>query len=236
MKKLILLLALLFVFCGIVSAAVNINTATKEELDSLKGIGPVKAQAIIDYRTKNGPFSSVDALEKVSGIGPKTLAEIRGDVSITGANAPQAAKPATAASVPAAVNKTPPAPMAKPVEAAKTPTPQPAPPAAKAITSLPVAAPSTKVLDGANTAPTSKPADAVKTTTAPATVAPTVKTPEPAAGDGQKAGKKSSKVKEEKKAGQPADAQVTNKKEKKSSKSDKTDGGKKDKKDKKKDS
>jgi competence protein ComEA len=72
-------------------AAVNVNTATKEQLDSLKGIGPAKAQAIIDYRTKNGPFKSIDDLEKVPGIGPATLKEIRNEVSLTGSTTPPAA-------------------------------------------------------------------------------------------------------------------------------------------------
>src|SRR4051812_42769561 len=85
MKKLFLLLGLLFAFIGSALAAVNINTATKEELDALKGIGPVKAQAILDYRAKNGPFKSVDDLTKVNGIGPKTLEDIRKDVAISGA-------------------------------------------------------------------------------------------------------------------------------------------------------
>lgn len=74
-------------------AAVNVNTATKEQLDSLKGIGPTKAQAIIDYRTKNGPFKSIDDLEKVPGIGPATLKEIRGEVSLTGPTSVPAAAP-----------------------------------------------------------------------------------------------------------------------------------------------
>ena len=56
MKKVALFLAALLAYAGMAIAAVNINSATKEQLESLNGIGPVKAQAIIDYRKKNGPF------------------------------------------------------------------------------------------------------------------------------------------------------------------------------------
>jgi competence protein ComEA len=56
---------------------VNINAASETELETLPGVGPVTAAAIIDYRTQNGPFSAVDDLIDVSGIGPSTLEEIR---------------------------------------------------------------------------------------------------------------------------------------------------------------
>ncbi len=52
---------------------ININTATAAQLETLPGIGPVLAQRIIDYRTANGSFPSVEALLGVSGIGEKRL-------------------------------------------------------------------------------------------------------------------------------------------------------------------
>jgi competence protein ComEA len=84
MKKLLLALSMCLVIAGVAIAAVNINTATKEELTTLQGIGEKRAQDIIDYRTKNGPFKSVDDVQKVPGIGPGTMKQIRSQLTTTG--------------------------------------------------------------------------------------------------------------------------------------------------------
>ncbi|MCW2779858.1 MAG: ComEA family DNA-binding protein [Marmoricola sp.] len=55
---------------------VNLNSATAEQLDTLPGVGPVTAQKILDWRSRNGAFSSVDELLEVDGIGEKTLADL----------------------------------------------------------------------------------------------------------------------------------------------------------------
>lgn len=61
---------------------ININTATMEELDSLPGIGPAKAQAIIDYRNTNGLFSNIEAIKNVSGIGDATFNNFKDLITI----------------------------------------------------------------------------------------------------------------------------------------------------------
>ncbi|WP_229051428.1 ComEA family DNA-binding protein [Aeromicrobium sp. Leaf350] len=62
--------------------ATNLNTATADELDELPGVGPVTAQSIIDWRTENGSFTSVDDLLEVRGIGEATLADLRDLVTV----------------------------------------------------------------------------------------------------------------------------------------------------------
>ncbi|HKB58771.1 MAG TPA: helix-hairpin-helix domain-containing protein [Gallionellaceae bacterium] len=101
MKKLLLALFAFFAFSFGAFAAVNLNTATKEELDTVKGIGPVKAQAIIDYRKQHGPFKSVDDLKNVRGFGGKTVAKMRGGLTVNGASSTHA-QPAQAGSKQAA--------------------------------------------------------------------------------------------------------------------------------------
>lgn len=61
---------------------INLNTATQAELELLPGIGPALAQRILDYRTANGRFNSVNDLDNVKGIGSKILERLRPLVSV----------------------------------------------------------------------------------------------------------------------------------------------------------
>ncbi len=67
---------------GADSSLVNLNTADLSALKTLSGIGDVKAQAIISYRETNGPFTSVEDLKKVSGIGETTFQSIKDSITI----------------------------------------------------------------------------------------------------------------------------------------------------------
>ena len=80
MKTFLILVLCWLGLCFSAQAAVNINTANQTELESLPGIGPVKAKAILEYRKKNGGFKSVDELTRVDGIGPVTLKNARNDI------------------------------------------------------------------------------------------------------------------------------------------------------------
>ena len=61
---------------------VNVNKATTEELVKVRGIGPVMAKRIIEYRDKNGMFKSIDDLAQVHGIGGNKLQRIRDQVTV----------------------------------------------------------------------------------------------------------------------------------------------------------
>lgn len=177
-RKLLLTLAGWLAVASLALAQININTASPEQLDGLKGIGPAKARAIVDYRQQHGPFKTVDDLQNVPGIGPSILKGIRKDVTIGGATRPLAAPPppkalAKPAATPAPT--TPPAtPVARPAAPAKpamprvaetkaappaAPTPVAAPTPAK-IPAVPPAQPARPAVPGASVHPAT-PATAV---------------------------------------------------------------------------
>ncbi|MEP7276656.1 MAG: helix-hairpin-helix domain-containing protein [Betaproteobacteria bacterium] len=90
------------------AAVVNLNTATKDELIALPGIGPAKAQAILDYRSTNGAFKSVEELKDVKGIGARRFEKLKAELTVTAPpkavaaagkpeSKPDAAKPAVSA-------------------------------------------------------------------------------------------------------------------------------------------
>lgn len=63
-------------------AAVNINTATQSQLEAVKGLGPVKAKAIISHRETNGKFKSIDDLDNVKGFGKASVNKLREELTI----------------------------------------------------------------------------------------------------------------------------------------------------------
>lgn len=95
MQKWIVSLIALFSFTW-AFAAVNINTATVQELETLPYIGPAKAQAIIDYRKEKGQFKTVEDITKVKGIGKATFEKLKSEITVTGTKAAAADKNRTA--------------------------------------------------------------------------------------------------------------------------------------------
>ncbi len=87
MKQLLFFIGI--VFSGLLFAAdIDLNTASQTELEAVRGIGPVKARAIIDYRSKNGPFKNIHELERVRGFDSKLVRNMRSDIKV-GAMAPK---------------------------------------------------------------------------------------------------------------------------------------------------
>lgn len=67
--------------------ALDLNQASKEDLEALPGIGPVIAERILDYRQNHGPFKKIEDLDQVPGIGPKKLEQIKPYITLGGQEA-----------------------------------------------------------------------------------------------------------------------------------------------------
>ncbi|RQD76837.1 MAG: hypothetical protein D5R97_03645 [Candidatus Syntrophonatronum acetioxidans] len=67
---------------GSSNGKININTASQEELEKLPGIGPARAQAILRDREENGPYRAIEEITRVSGIGDKTLENIKDMINL----------------------------------------------------------------------------------------------------------------------------------------------------------
>ncbi len=93
-------LALVAPVLCVASALVNINTADEAALETLPGIGPSKAAAILEYRSEHGPFASIEDIQNVSGIGPSTYASLSGLITV-GDAAAESTETASATSTPA---------------------------------------------------------------------------------------------------------------------------------------
>ena len=91
-KKFILAFSLLVPTWVFAASPVDINTADAAALaEVIKGVGPAKAQAIVAYREKHGPFKSVEDLTLVSGIGTKTIENNRDNLTVGVSEAAEAA-------------------------------------------------------------------------------------------------------------------------------------------------
>lgn len=83
MKQFFLIFLVIFCFSNPVFSAVDINTATQSELETLQGIGPAKAKAIIEYRNQVGQFKSVNELTRVKGIGTNTVQKLSDQIVVS---------------------------------------------------------------------------------------------------------------------------------------------------------
>ena len=64
------------------SQVININQASAQELESVKGVGPALAERIVEYRTANGKFKSLDQLREVKGIGEAKLGKMKNEITL----------------------------------------------------------------------------------------------------------------------------------------------------------
>ncbi len=122
MKRLVLMLIMSLGSLNIWATPVDINSANAEAIAAaLNGIGLKKAQAIVAEREKNGAFKSAEDLDRVKGIGAKTIQKNKTDILIGGGVGTPAPASVPAQALPTAAQPTPAAPVAAPAPAAIKP-------------------------------------------------------------------------------------------------------------------
>jgi competence protein ComEA len=188
LKKLLMLFVAFALSMGVAFAAVDVNTADEPSLEAVKGLGPVKSKAIIDERTKNGPFKDADDLaNRVKGLGTKSVANLeQAGLTIGGSSAPPTGAKPSASKTPAAT-ATSAAPAKSTVKSTTAATAATSPAATTATTpaATPDAASATKGKKGSKKAKAADAASSSTTATADAV----------SGASGAKASKKSKKKK-----------------------------------------
>jgi competence protein ComEA len=192
-SRFLMVAASCLLWAGVALAQININTATKEELDSLKGIGEARAEAIIKYRSEHGPFKSVGELRNIPNFPDNLVDKLRGKITVGNGVAASAARPAPDAAKPMAL---PPARQTTRanVEPARPAAPaapgKPAAPASKSLAAEPArpASPAKPMMESKGAAPApaapagpAKPATPAQPANAAKPAAPAVPMAKPAA-------------------------------------------------------
>ena len=199
LKKLLMLCLALALSIGAAFAAVDVNTADQTSLEAVKGLGPVKSKAIIDERTKNGPFKDADDLaSRVKGLGTKSVTNLeQAGLTVGGSSAPPTGTKAS--KTPAVTNAGTAAPAKSTVKSSTAATAATSPAATTATTPAvtPAATPATTA-DAAST-PKGKKGKKAKASAAAssstATTATTATADAASGASGAKAPKKSKKKK-----------------------------------------
>jgi len=196
LKKLLMLCLALALSIGAAFAAVDVNTADQTSLESVKGLGPVKSKAIIDERTKNGPFKDADDLaSRVKGLGTKSVTNLeQAGLTVGGSSAPPTGTKAS--KTPVAANAEAAAPTKSTVKSSAAATAATSPAATTATTPAATPAMTPATTADAASATKGKKGKKAKASAAASSSTATTATADAASGaSGAKASKKSKKKK-----------------------------------------